>query len=419
MNFHSTQSALKTFLSPFNSASLVTEDGKLLASVDNGVMKSTTSRLVVFQIVKKYLNPQIGDLLILNDPGNGGLNYQNIFFTTRLSEKIFLVFVHVLPQIDFKIPPTPLYEAGQKNKTVWPFLVEQNLQASLLQTFFEKNWDLVLQLKNISHYLEPISVVKNQLAYFKIVALIFERNFNTKALGQSEVSLKLGGSDLIKLRLTIDEKQNQRSIHADFSQTSMAQKLCAASHVIESALIMAVADSYGMQDLLSQPVLDLIRLTLPPQSIVSKANSLGTYNLLLQKIITEQMAYLLTNLTGKAKSATAAFKLQPEFRVQLEIDKHICEIHGDSKKFVFKDLDYLISAKKVFPIVSQFLDGKIHLKLKLLTAEPATIKPGLLLPQYANDFLKISDQPLAKDEPTLFHQGDVIEFNWSLLKELK
>ena len=126
MNFHNTQQLLKTILNPFASASLVTDDGKLLASSDTQILKSTTGRLVALQIIKKYLNPQIADLFILNDPENGGLNYQNIFFITRLTEKLFLVFVKELNSIQFKIPPTPLYEKGSKNKTVWPFLVDQN-----------------------------------------------------------------------------------------------------------------------------------------------------------------------------------------------------------------------------------------------------------------------------------------------------
>ncbi len=419
MNFHSTQQLLKTILSHFSSASLVTEDGKLLASIDCGVFKSTTSRLVVFQIVKKYLNPQIGDLFILNDPGNGGLNYQNVFFTTRVTDKIFLVFVQEMPQIDFKIPPTPLYDKGLKNKTVWPFLVEQNPHAEILRHFFEKNWHDVLKLKNLGPYLSEISVGKNQLAYFRIVAQIFERNFNTKALGQSEVSLKLSATDTIKVRLAIDEKQNQRTIHIDFSQTSIAGKMFAASHVIESAVMMAIAESYGMCDLLSQPLLDLVRLTLPPQSIVSKANPLGTYNLLLQKAVSEQVFFLLTSLAGKSKAAPTTFKLKPEFRIDLEIDNKVCGIHANNKKFVFKDLDYLIASKAVLPLISQQIDGKVHLKLQVLTDKPVLIRPQLILNMYSQEFFQVSNASLAKDSVTTLKQNEIIELNWSLVKDTK
>lgn len=397
----------------------MTEDGKLLASIDRGVYKSTTSRLVVFQIIKKYLNPQINDLFILNDPGNGGLNYQNVFFTTRLTDKIFLVFVQEAPQINFKIPPTPLFDNGLKNKTVWPFLVEQNPQAEVLRIFFEKNWNEVLKLKNLRPYLTEISVSKNQLAYFKIVAQIFERNFNNKALGQSETSFKLSGSDTIKVSLAIDEKQNQRTIHADFSQTSVAGKVFAASHVIESAVVMAIAESYGMCDLLSQPLLDLIRLTLPPQSIVSKANPVGTYNLLLQKAVSEQVLFLLTSLAGKSKAAPTTFKLKSEFRIDLEIDNKVCEIHANNKKFVFKDLDYLIVSKTLLPLISQQIDGKIHLKLQVLTDKPILIRPQLVLNTYSQEFFQVSDAPLAKDSITTLKQNEIIELNWLLVKDIK
>ena len=416
MNFHNTQQLLKTILNPFASASLVTEDGKLLGSSDTHILKSTTSRLVVLQIIKKYLNPQVGDLFILNDPENGGLNYQNIFFVTRLTEKLFLVFVKESNSIQFKIPPTPLYEKSLKNKTVWPFLVDQNPSAEILSDFFENCWNLVHELKSLNSYLAEISMTKNQMAYFKIISQIFEQNFNTKALGQNEASVKLTNSDCIKLKLTIDEKQNQRSIHADFSQTSVAGKISAASHIIESALVTAIANCYDMAGLLSQPVLDLIRLSLPTQSIVSKANTLGTYNLLLQKTVTEQVGFLLNSLTKKNKNGSNGFQLNPEFQIDLFIDDKNYLVKADSKKIIFKDLDYLIQSHKLSPIVAQQLDGNLKLKLKVEISGNIFIKPRMVLNSYSQDFIMISGVALNTEGATPLKKNDIIELNWTLVK---
>ena len=415
MNFHETQNFFKLILNPFTSGSLITEDGKLLASCDQHVLQSTTSRLVVFQIMKKYLNPQIGDLFILNDPENGGLNYQNVFFATRLTDKLYLVFVQECTALQFKIPPTPLFEKGFKNKTIWPFLVDQQPEALVLSAFFEAQWQRVQQLKKLGSFLQTISIVKNQQAYFKIVQQIFERQFEHKALGQNEVVYKITSTDVIKLKLAIDEKQNQRTIYADFSQSSGPMKYSAASHIIESCLIKAFADHYGMTDVLSQPLLDRIRLTLPPQSIVSKAHPQGVHNLLLQKIVSEQVTYILTHLAGSAKK-TAAFKLVPEFRLDFKVAAQTYPLQADGKKFKFQGLDHLIQSRQIIPLIAQNSEGKIKLKIQIITAEAVALVPSLILEDHFPDFIMHSGQPVQLNsiKELKLKKDDTLEFNWKL-----
>ncbi len=415
MNFHETQNFFKLVLNPFNSGSLITEDGKLLASCDQHHLQSTTSRLVVFQIMKKYLNPQIGDLFILNDPENGGLNYQNIFFTTRLTEKLYLVFVQESRAVGFKIPPTPLFEKSFKNKTIWPFLVEQQPEAPALSDFFETQWNRVQQLKKLDVFLQDISLIKNQQAYFKIVQQIFERQFGHKSLGQSELVYKITETDSVKLKLAIDEKQNQRTIYADFSQSSGPVRYSAASHIIESCLIKAFADHYGMTDVLSQPLLDRIRLTLPPQSIVSKAHPQGAHNLLLQKIVAEQVTYLLTNLAASAKK-TAAFKLAPEFRLDLKVGQQYYPIKADGKKFIFCGLDTLIQSRQMNALVAQNVEGKIRLKLQITTTESISLMSSLVLADHFPDFILHEGKPIQFNmmKELKLKTDDIIEINWKL-----
>ena len=416
MTFHKTHDFVKLLLSPFQSSSLITDEGKLLGSADAGELQSLTSRLVVFQIVKKYLNPQIGDLIILNDPDNGGLNYQNLFFTTRLTERLYLVFVKEISVIQFKIPPTPLFEKGTKNKTIWPFLVEQHPQAALLSIFFEAHWNQVAALKKMQSALTELSIVKNQMTYLKVIQTIFDRQFGNKAMGQNEIVCKLTATEFVKLKLSIDEKQSQRTISADFSQCSVAQKISAASHIIESCLIKALADHYDMTEFISQPLLDRIRLSLPPQSIVSKAHPLGSYNLLLQKIVSEQVAYLLSNLSRQTKTA-AAFKLIPEFKIALKINHHLHMISGNSKRLQFSDLDYLIQSHQVIPLAAQNTDGKIKLKLKIKSTSEIMLMPQLHLSDYPQDFLMVSGRSVSANAETLLKQDDVLELNWKLGKD--
>ncbi len=412
MNFHQTHDFVKLLLCPFRSSSLITDDGKLLGSSDLDELQSSTSRLVVLQIAKKYLNPQIGDLIISNDPDNGGLNYQNLFFTTRLTERLYLVFVKECSALQFKIPPTPLFEKGSKNKTIWPFLVDQHPQAALLSVFFEDHWSQVSALKKMNVALSELSIVKNQISYLKVIQSIFDRHFGNRAIGQNEVLCKLNATEFVKLKLSIDEKQNQRSIAADFSQCSVAQKISAASHIIESGLVKALADHYDMTEFISQPLLDRIRLSLPPQSIVSKAHPLGAHNLLLQKIVVEQVVYLLSTLSRQTKTV-AAFKLIPEFKIALKINHRLHLISGNSKRLQFPDLDHLIQTHQLMPLAAQNTDGKIKLKLKVKSTAEMMLVPQLLLSDYPQDFLMVSGRSVSANSETLLKQDDVLELSWS------
>lgn len=414
MNFHQIQHFLNVMLTPFESSSLINDDGKLIASCDENILQSSTSRLVVCQIIRKYLNPQIGDLFIVNDPENGGLNYQNIFFVSRLTDKLYLVFVQETNHINFKIPPTPLYEKSARNKTIWPFLVEQNPQAQALANFFDSKWLQVSQLQAFKSFFQMIAMPKNLQVYFKNIERIFDRQFSNRALGQNEITYKLNGNDTIKLKLAIDEKQNQRTIYADFSQSSSAQKISVASHIVESCLVKALADHYGMTEILSQPLLDRIRLTLPPQSIVSKANSLGSYNLLIQKIVSEQAGFLLSTLAGQLKGKATVFKLSPESRMILKIADKNYSIHASSKKFVFSQLDYLIQTHQVMPLIVQNFEGKLKIKFQIKTAAPVSLVPMMLNKECPADFLSVGGVPVTFDSELKIPQNEFIEINWKL-----
>ncbi|MBC7467630.1 MAG: hypothetical protein H7256_16685, partial [Bdellovibrio sp.] len=118
------QYQLHQLIQPFTSCSLVNADGALLASNDLSREILTTTRLVAFQIVKKYLNPKPHDLFVMNDPENGGYSLSKLIFVAAIDSNLFLIWDETNNLLDFKIPPTPLYEKNVKNSFVWKALVE-------------------------------------------------------------------------------------------------------------------------------------------------------------------------------------------------------------------------------------------------------------------------------------------------------
>lgn len=414
MNFHSLYHTSQLLVKTFESASLITADGKLIASTDQGQLISTTSRLVIFQIVKKYLQPHVGDLIIVNDPENGGLDFRHIFIVTRLTDHLYMVFVRSTPFIDFKIPPTPLFEKGVRNKLIWSLLVEPNPNREQLTAFFEHALHKVKSIQNLKKELSLLSDPKNQAHLFKVFQQIFEVKFNNQALGFVETIYKLSASEQIKMKLSIEEKQNQRSIILDFSQTSPAGEISAASHVVESMLIYKLAAFYKMTSLICQPFLDQIRMSLPPKSIVSKAKPTGSKNLYMQKIIGENLSFLFENLSLKSNKKIPVLELPLEAKLNITVDSDIYHVEADSKKFQFHGLDRLIQSKKLIPLKLSYLDNKIHLKFKIGNVQKVVVETTLKMGDVPDNFLLYKTQPVRKTEPVTWNEGDEFDLHWKL-----
>jgi hypothetical protein len=414
MNYHSLHDISQLIVKTFDSASLVTSEGKLIASNDQGALISTTSRLVIFQIVKKYLRPQLGDMIIVNDPENGGLDFRHVFIVTRLTEQLSLVFVLKTPYIDFKIPPTPLYEKGARNTLIWSLLVEPNPNKDQLAAFFESALSKIKSVQNLKKELSQIGDPKNQILLFKVIQEIFEKKFNNQALGHVENIFKMSPQEQIKMKLSINEKLTTKEIIMDFSQTSLATTMSAPSHVIESMLIYKLASYYKMSTLVSQPFLDQIRMSLPPKSIVSKATPTGIHNLYMQKLTGELLTFLFDNLSSKNSKKKPTLDLPTKIKLDLSVDGQHFEIIADNKKFQFENLDRLIQSKKLIPLSLNYLDNKVQLKFRVGTVQKVSLLPTLQLGAVPENFLLFKGEPVKKIEPMNLLEGDEFEMNWKV-----
>ena len=175
-----------------------------------------------------------------------------------------------------------------------------------------------------------------------------------------------------------------------------------------------MADHYGMTDLISQPLLDKIRLTLPPQSIVSKPHPQGLHNLLLQKIVREQIGFLLVTMT-QAKNKIQSFKLLPEFRIDLLVADQSYPILANPRKILFSGLDYLIQSHQVVPLLAQNSEGKIKLKLQVTTKKPVTLIPILMPADLPSDFLLVAGNPVTLQNSLTLAPDEIFELNWKVL----
>lgn len=373
------QQLLQQFLQRFQSASIVNGDGSLLGSVDSETDLLTTTRLVAFQIIKKYLAPKPLDLFIMNDPENGGFSYSKIIFVTALDTDLYLIWSESCSLINFKIPPTPIYEKNKKNQFVWSALVDAHPASTELALFFEKQKLLIDQLILQTELVRALSQVKNQNIWLKSTQEIFDQQLQSKAFGNFESSFKTNNNQLIKLKTQIEDRQTTRLITFDLSSTSPAAEYHAASHIIESALIHQIIRFYQITEYLSQSVLDKIKTILPPKSIVSKAHPTGLHNHEIQQLFSQLAAYNLQQLNSQSRKPTGQFEAEAEFYMEFNFTHHPITVELHAQQIHIRGLEEAIERKQIELLKLQKTDHQFALSFKILAAsdEAVQIKTNL------------------------------------------
>lgn len=306
MSTHLDSHKFLALLSPFKNASIMNNKGELIYSKDADSFKTTTSRIVLFQIAKKYLSPKPGDIIISNDPENGGTQLNRIFFICCLHPNLFVVWDAELNDVQFKIPLTPLVESNQKNAMIWSALIESQPSADKFRIFFEKQISKMNQMQVFKKFIAAISAENYQKTWFKLTKSIFEDHFSLKSYGQHQLMIEYRNQQ-IKINASADEKQNIKSFKLDFSGTALAGQFSCASHVVESGLMIEISKYYHFEKCLSQPILDHLKLLLPPKSIVSKSIPNGEYNFELQKLTRQMMRHCLNQMNIQGKKIEKKF----------------------------------------------------------------------------------------------------------------
>lgn len=394
------------------SFSLVNGEGQLLFSKDSRLECLTTSRLVAFQIVKKYLKPKPLDLIILNDPENGGFSLTKIIFIACLNENLHLVWDEDLSLLDFKIPPTPLYENNQKNSFVWNALVDNHAESLVFKNFFESEKAKLDSLLSQKEHIQQLSNLKNQNMWLKASQEIFDIQMGNKAFGNAECSYRTSAQQLIKLHLTTEEKQSIKLITLDFTNTSIATNFSAASHVVESGLIQKIIQFYQIENFFSQAVLD--KIILPPKSIVSKAHPRGEWNYEIQSICSQMCTFNLTQLNSQARKSNLQFEVAPELKLDLVCAEATHPMSFDPKSIMLEHFEKLLMQNQIRLLQCQRGEQSIQLKFEVTdSARPALWVKSKLFTENKDFIFKINNQTPTERKLTL-HPQDQVQIHWKM-----
>lgn len=407
------QFALKNTLKNFRSCSLLTSDGALLFSKDNNPELLTTTRLVAFQIVKKYLNPKTLDLFILNDPENGGFQYSKLIFIACLPSNLFLIWDVDDFTIDFKIPPTPLYDLGVKNDFVWQALVDSNQHATQLKNFFEIQKTLVDNIIKMKSQIDFIASAKNQQLWLKATQEIFSIQFGNKAQGSFEAVHRLSQNQYIKLKISAEERQNLKLITLDFTNTNMANEVYSSSHVIESSIVKRLIDFYQIGDFFTQSILDKIKVILPPRSIVSKSHTTGLFNLELQSICGQLCEYNLQQMNSHVRKSQSSF----EYTNFLNFEIHAEDCHTNniisSQSVLLNNFENLIANNYIVMTKMKRADSVNHLMFNVIGQSGLKVNiKNNYYNEKSQNVVKVNEEILQRGQFSL-SKGDCVEIYWS------
>ncbi len=408
MSTHLDSHKFLALLSPFKNASIMNNKGELIYSKDADSFKTTTSRIVLFQIAKKYLSPKTGDIIISNDPENGGTQLNRLFFICCLHNNLFVVWDAELNEVQFKIPLTPLVENNKKNEMIWQALIESQPAAEKFRAFFEKQIKKMNQMQVFKKFILSISTETFQKTWFKMTKAIFEDHFSLKSYGRHQLAVEYRNQQ-IKISAEADEKQNIKSFKLDLSGTALADKFSCASHVVESGLMIELSKFYNFEKCLSQPILDHVKLLLPPKSIVSKSNASGEYNFELQKLTRQMMRHCLNQMNTQGKKSEKKFLIYSTAYLSFNSD------HVQLSNFLSNSrIDFLVGDlfdKNVLQHSER--DYKAVLKYKLDTTSQLNLY-GVKAPNDSEQrWIKINGE-IAHHGQFVLKKNDVLSFSWKL-----
>lgn len=305
---HLDRHILSTYLSGLQNASVIHGSGDLIYSQDPSPLKTTTSRLVVFQNIKKYLQLGVNSAAICNDPLNGGTDFERLFVVARVHENLYVVWDELCPFLTFKIPPMPWIDNGLENTAILSAMLSASDFSEKLSQFISSQ-KIEFQKLVLAQDLNAIfASAPFKTRWFKICHEMFHDKIRLKAEGESQRLIQYKGTN-IKMRVTISEDQGALPLSIDFSGTALAQKLSSATHVVESGLLIELIKFYSLEGFLCQPILNSIKLILPPQSAVAKPTQDGLHNFELQKLCRQLIRQCLIEINSTARKEQKKYSM--------------------------------------------------------------------------------------------------------------
>jgi predicted enzyme involved in methoxymalonyl-ACP biosynthesis len=160
---------------------------------------------------------------------------------------------------------------------------------------------------------------------------------------------------------------------------------------------------------LSQPILDRLKLVLPPKSVVSKSIATGEYNFELQKLTRQMMKYCLSQMNTQGKKNDKKFQVYSTAYFSLNAE------HLQLSNFLSNSrIDFLIADVFIKKLLSHSeREYKATLQYKLDTPSQLNLYGVQSTTDNDSRWIKINNEIAHHGQFTL-KKGDEISFSWTI-----
>jgi N-methylhydantoinase B len=226
----------------FESAACITEAGEVLGLKYENVADIGTLGPAGITAIK-YFSPQMGDVVLLNDPYSGGTllsmltlvtplnknnaSIPNLYLVIRTGFRAHLTLSSRMEEEGLRIPPTPIAAKRELNSMILGAIQENSLAPQELQERIKSvlniawkhidNFQLLLRGKSPSLLNE-----KALQDWLDISRRQMSLQLSECPTGESRSDTRLDSGELIRLRVAL----SPQSVLFDFSGTSTSKRVC-------------------------------------------------------------------------------------------------------------------------------------------------------------------------------------------------
>lgn len=273
------QFALRSFCQDFNNATLCDHRGQILFMKNPEVFDCGTWG-EAFRTAIKYFSLNVGDVLVFNDPLNGGNDPSIFSFITclqknqdqqpglylghRVATELSLKEILTGSKNVFHVPMTPVAQGGEIQTSFIEAMSAHPLAPKNLKELLSKEISAALSLKNRLRFLQSLTT-KNLQAYLDETHEVGLKHLREKPWGETKLEMTLDTGESIKLFFEI----NETGVLLDFSGTGQGKDFFLPPGALAGSCAFFLAHYFGLENYLNQGVFSLFQVRQPTHSCLS------------------------------------------------------------------------------------------------------------------------------------------------------
>ena len=330
------------FLSPFHSAALLGHDQQVLAIKYSSLIDIATLPEAA-QTAQKYLNPNDGDIVLLNDPFSGGTSLSHLTFIAGINFKkrgqggadhLLAVRIPLKPRLGqfqsiedegLRIPPTPIIVDGELNTALFDILAVHPMAPMNIRMIVERNCQMIrdhIEQLRAQILDKGIYSVEREKLLLEESGKVIAKAVEEFPVGRTQNKYPLEDGSVISM----ETRHHHNRFEFDFSGTTKSDCFSLTDHATLSVCLGATLAYMEKELPLTSRIFDFFDVTAPADSLVN-----ASYPTPLHYGMTDGFALLANAVTLQLEAinpesqVAASGVSQCAFDIQFENGPHFYE----------------------------------------------------------------------------------------------